>query len=79
MFNCQGAGQWVWPVKQTAYVPTNINITGQLSPSDVESLEEIAGDDWNGETAVYAFGSCKYLLADCFFLTIPSYHYTISD
>lgn len=59
VFNCQGAGQWVWPVKQTAYVPTNINITGQLSPSDVESLEEIAGDDWNGETAVYAFGSCS--------------------
>nr|AWA44843.1 hypothetical protein SS52A01_000002 [Saccharum spontaneum] len=59
VFNCQGAGQWVWPVKETAYVPINVNITGQLSPSDVESLEEIAGDDWNGETAVYAFGSCS--------------------
>ncbi|XP_066343088.1 probable galactinol--sucrose galactosyltransferase 2 [Miscanthus floridulus] len=59
VFNFQGAGQWVWPVKETAYVPININITGQLSPSDVESLEEIGGDNWNGETAVYAFGSCS--------------------
>uniref|UniRef100_A0A0A9BIS3 Galactinol--sucrose galactosyltransferase n=1 Tax=Arundo donax TaxID=35708 RepID=A0A0A9BIS3_ARUDO len=59
VFNCQGAGNWVWPVKETAHVPTTINITGHLSPSDVESLEEIAGDDWNGETAAYAFNSCS--------------------
>ncbi|WVZ86141.1 hypothetical protein U9M48_032974 [Paspalum notatum var. saurae] len=59
VFNCQGAGQWVWPLKETAYVPTNMNITGQLSPSDVESLEEVAGDNWNGETAIYAFNSCS--------------------
>jgi len=58
-FNCQGAGQWVWPVKDIAYVPTSINITGHLSPSDVESLDEIAGDSWSGETAVYAFNSCS--------------------
>jgi hypothetical protein len=52
-------GQWVCPVKETAYVPTTIDITGHLSPSDVEPLEEICGDNWNGETAVYAFNSCK--------------------
>ncbi|KAL6652516.1 hypothetical protein ACP70R_011441 [Stipagrostis hirtigluma subsp. patula] len=59
VFNCQGAGNWVWPVKETPYVPTSINITGHLAPSDVESLGEIAGDNWNGETAVYAFNSCS--------------------
>ncbi|PUZ47661.1 hypothetical protein GQ55_7G184500 [Panicum hallii var. hallii] len=59
VFNCQGAGQWVWPVKDIAYVPTSINITGHLSPSDVESLEDIAGDNWSGETAVYSFNSCS--------------------
>ncbi|KAL6882537.1 hypothetical protein ACP4OV_011227 [Aristida adscensionis] len=59
VFNCQGAGNWVWPVRETPYVPTSINITGHLSPSDVEFLEEIAGDNWNGETAVYAFNSCS--------------------
>jgi hypothetical protein len=60
VFNCQGAGQWVWPVKDIDYVPTSVNITAHLSPSDVESLEEIAGDNWSGETAVYAFNSCKF-------------------
>lgn len=59
VFNCQGAGQWVWPVKDIACVPTSINITGHLSPSDVEFIEEIAGHNWNGESAVYAYSSCK--------------------
>ncbi|CAM0904155.1 unnamed protein product [Alopecurus aequalis] len=58
VFNCQGAGNWTWPVNEISHVPTTVNITGFLSPSDIESLEEIAGDDWNGETAVYAFNSC---------------------
>nr|CAB3484883.1 unnamed protein product [Digitaria exilis] len=59
VFNCQGAGQWVWPVKDIACVPTSINITGHLSPSDVEFIEEIAGHNWNGESAVYAYSSCS--------------------
>lgn len=60
VFNCQGAGNWTYPVKENAHVPTTVCITGDLSPSDVELLEEIAGDDWNGETAVFAFNSCKF-------------------
>uniref|UniRef100_A0A0E0KRY9 galactinol--sucrose galactosyltransferase n=1 Tax=Oryza punctata TaxID=4537 RepID=A0A0E0KRY9_ORYPU len=59
VFNCQGAGNWTYPVKENAHVPTTVFITGDLSPSDVELLEEIAGDDWNGETAVFAFNSCS--------------------
>ncbi|PNT61306.1 probable galactinol--sucrose galactosyltransferase 2 [Brachypodium distachyon] len=61
VFNCQGAGNWAWSAKEISHIPTSINITGHLSPSDVESIEEIAGDDWNGETAVYAFYSCSLL------------------
>uniref|UniRef100_A0A0D9ZM80 galactinol--sucrose galactosyltransferase n=1 Tax=Oryza glumipatula TaxID=40148 RepID=A0A0D9ZM80_9ORYZ len=57
VFNCQGAGNWTYPVKENAHVPTTVCITGDLSPSDVELLEEISGDDWNGETAVFAFNS----------------------
>ncbi|EEE61203.1 hypothetical protein OsJ_15213 [Oryza sativa Japonica Group] len=53
----KGAGNWTYPVKENAHVPTTVCITGDLSPSDVELLEEIAGDDWNGETAVFAFNS----------------------
>jgi hypothetical protein len=48
-------------VKEFPHVPTTVNITGHLSPSDIESLEEIAGDDWSGETAIYAFNSCNFL------------------
>uniref|UniRef100_A0ACD5UBV8 Uncharacterized protein n=1 Tax=Avena sativa TaxID=4498 RepID=A0ACD5UBV8_AVESA len=60
VFNCQGSGNWTWPEKETSHViPTTINITSYLSPSDVESIEDITGDDWNGETAVYAFNSCS--------------------
>uniref|UniRef100_J3LYY4 galactinol--sucrose galactosyltransferase n=1 Tax=Oryza brachyantha TaxID=4533 RepID=J3LYY4_ORYBR len=57
VFNCQGAGNWTWPVKENAPVLTTVRITGDLSPSDVDLLEEIAGDEWNGETAVFAFNS----------------------
>ena len=48
VFNCQGAGNWTWPVTEISHVPTTVNITGFLSPSVVESLEEITGDGWNG-------------------------------
>uniref|UniRef100_A0ACD5UC52 Uncharacterized protein n=1 Tax=Avena sativa TaxID=4498 RepID=A0ACD5UC52_AVESA len=69
VFNCQGSGNWTWPEKETSHViPTTINITSYLSPSDVESIEDITGDDWNGETAVYAFNSCNSLLLRTFFL-----------
>lgn len=58
VFNCQGAGSW--PMKQ---VVENIEskpstpILGHVSPSDVECIEEIAGENWNKECAVYAFHS----------------------
>uniref|UniRef100_A0A8R7TJJ6 galactinol--sucrose galactosyltransferase n=1 Tax=Triticum urartu TaxID=4572 RepID=A0A8R7TJJ6_TRIUA len=73
VFNCQGAGNWTWLVEEISHVPTAVNITGHLSPSDVESLEEITGDEWNGETAVYAFNSCNFSLATHFFFAIASY------
>jgi hypothetical protein len=59
-------------VKEVSHVPTKVNITGFLSLSDVESLEEITGGDWNGETAVYAFNSC-ILFSYPYFLAIASY------
>ncbi|XP_044324882.1 probable galactinol--sucrose galactosyltransferase 2 [Triticum aestivum] len=84
VFNCQGAGNWTWLVEEISHVPTAVNITGQLSPSDVESLEEIAGDDWNGETAVYAFNSCslsrlqKHQSLELSLVTMTCEIYTIS-
>jgi hypothetical protein len=60
VFNCQGAGSW--PMKQEAEeipaVPSGpSSLSGHLSPIDVEFLDDIAGEDWNGDCAVYAFNS----------------------
>ncbi|KAJ0106087.1 hypothetical protein Patl1_18186 [Pistacia atlantica] len=60
VFNCQGAGSW--PLKHAAEdVPTTpsapSSISGHVSPLDVEFLKEVAGENWNGECAVYATNS----------------------
>ncbi|KAL5750654.1 hypothetical protein ACOSP7_025257 [Xanthoceras sorbifolium] len=57
VFNCQGAGSW--PMKETAQHMslTSSYISGHVRPIDVEFLEEVAGENWNGECAVYAFNS----------------------
>ncbi|KAL0441114.1 UNVERIFIED_CONTAM: putative galactinol--sucrose galactosyltransferase 2 [Sesamum radiatum] len=60
VFNCQGAG--TWPMKQAPECnenskPAAVSISGRVSPHDVEFLEEIAGETWDGECAVYAFNT----------------------
>ncbi|KAL0417259.1 UNVERIFIED_CONTAM: putative galactinol--sucrose galactosyltransferase 2 [Sesamum latifolium] len=57
VFNCQGAG--TWPMKQAPERNENstVSISGRVSPLDVEFLEEIAGETWDGECAVYAFNT----------------------
>ncbi|XP_030531295.1 probable galactinol--sucrose galactosyltransferase 2 isoform X2 [Rhodamnia argentea] len=59
VFNCQGAGSW--PLKQdlreksSSPLPMLPPISGHISPADVEFLEEIVGENWDGDCAVYAF------------------------
>ena len=57
VFNCQGAGNW--PLKQVAEDNhcSKPSISGLVRPIDVELLEQIAGENWNGESAVYGFNS----------------------
>ncbi|XP_040988889.1 probable galactinol--sucrose galactosyltransferase 2 [Juglans microcarpa x Juglans regia] len=60
VFNCQGAVNW--PLKEAAQetssvASTSSSISCQVSPQDVEFLEEIAGERWNGDYAIYAFNS----------------------
>ena len=43
------------PVETSA--PTATSISGRVSPNDVEFLEEIAGENWLGDSVVYAFNS----------------------
>ncbi|KAF8399811.1 hypothetical protein HHK36_015682 [Tetracentron sinense] len=60
VFNCQGAGSW--PCKEgaqddqvSAYKPSLIS--DHVSPLNVEFLEEVAGENWTGDCAVYTFNS----------------------
>ncbi|OWM90545.1 hypothetical protein CDL15_Pgr014848 [Punica granatum] len=60
VFNCQGAGPWPLkqgglqkPITTLTFPPISTN----LRPVHVEFLEEVAGENWNGDCAVYAFNS----------------------
>ncbi|KAL5192078.1 putative galactinol--sucrose galactosyltransferase 2 [Glycine soja] len=55
VFNCQGAG--CWPLKSLEAAPLRITISGKVRPLDVEFLEEVAGENWNGDCIVYAFNA----------------------
>lgn len=66
IFNCQGAGSW--PMKQAAEEMKNVpstpsTLSGNVRPSDVEFLGEVAGEGWNGDCAVYAFNSGELLIS----------------
>ncbi|KAL9228391.1 hypothetical protein vseg_003979 [Gypsophila vaccaria] len=56
VFNCQGAGYW--PMKDNpSDTPIPEVISGRVSPSNVEYLEDIADGNWQGDCAIYAFNS----------------------
>ncbi|XP_074577061.1 putative galactinol--sucrose galactosyltransferase 2 [Curcuma longa] len=55
IFNCQGAGLWPSITVQTTTISEETYLTGHVSPCDVEYLEDVAGDGWNGDCAVYSF------------------------
>eukprot|EP00257_Ricinus_communis_P027738 XP_025015152.1 probable galactinol--sucrose galactosyltransferase 2 [Ricinus communis] len=60
VFNCQGAGNWPMKLAAEETTPaasTPSPLSSHVRPSDVEFLEEVAGEDWNGDCAVYAFNS----------------------
>ncbi|KAL5574811.1 hypothetical protein UlMin_016510 [Ulmus minor] len=56
VFNCQGAGSWPCyekPVQGKA----GPELSGKVSPSDIEYFEEVSGTKWTGDCAVYTFSS----------------------
>ncbi|WOL02447.1 Galactinol--sucrose galactosyltransferase [Canna indica] len=57
VFNCQGMGNWPMKEEQHASLPNPVQISGKVSPSNIEYLEELAGENWTGDCAVYAFNS----------------------
>lgn len=53
VFNCQGAGSW--PDLEEDRVELSCpEISGKISPSDIEYLEEVSGKSWNGDYAVFS-------------------------
>ncbi|XP_020242358.1 probable galactinol--sucrose galactosyltransferase 2 [Asparagus officinalis] len=56
VFNCQGAGSW-YGVDGAQNTSPETEIKGFVSPSDVEHLEEVAGEDWTGDCAVYSYNA----------------------
>lgn len=54
VFNCQGAGSW--PCLDTS-VPNNnpVELSGKVSPADIELFEEVCGESWTGDCAVFSF------------------------
>ncbi|KAK1296074.1 putative galactinol--sucrose galactosyltransferase 2 [Acorus calamus] len=58
VFNCQGAGTWpcLDNFKNDSDA-TPSNLTGRVSPSNIEYLEEVAGENWTGDCAVFSFNS----------------------
>ncbi|PIA48383.1 hypothetical protein AQUCO_01400771v1 [Aquilegia coerulea] len=57
IFNCQGAG-WCKVAKKTLIHDTAPGtLTGSVRATDVDLIDQIAGDNWNGEVIVYAYRS----------------------
>ncbi|WRX17904.1 Glycosyl hydrolases 36 - like 4 [Theobroma cacao] len=77
VFNCQRAGVWP-PVRGSIYYPvpgSGTPISGCVSALDADSLEEVAGENWRGDCAVYAFfsESLKTMLKDTKFQVALEY------
>ncbi|KAM7500189.1 hypothetical protein LguiA_024603 [Lonicera macranthoides] len=57
VFNCQGAG-WCKVAKKTRIHDSSPGtLSGSIQATDVDSIAQLAGPDWNGETIVYAYRS----------------------
>lgn len=56
VFNCQGAGTW-YGLENNQNTSLETILTGNVSPGDVEHLEEVAGKYWTGDCAVYSYNA----------------------
>lgn len=65
VFNCQGAG-WCKITKKTRIHDASPGtLTGSVCANDVDSIAQVAGADWNGESVVYAHRSGTFCLPRC--------------
>ncbi|CAA0818082.1 Probable galactinol--sucrose galactosyltransferase 2 [Striga hermonthica] len=60
VFNCQGAGNWPLrdgPPHDSDSSSESSVLSGRVSPEDIDFLQQVADESWNGDCAVYAFHS----------------------
>ncbi|KAG5252349.1 galactinol--sucrose galactosyltransferase [Salix suchowensis] len=56
VFNCQGKGSWPCLDNTNQNHSSNgAEVSGQVSPADVEYFEEVSGKLWTGDCAIYSF------------------------
>ncbi|KAF6150567.1 hypothetical protein GIB67_030368 [Kingdonia uniflora] len=58
VFNCQGSGSWSCKERNPSehvLEPKPSVLSSSVKPVDVEFLQEVAGENWAGNCAVYAF------------------------
>ncbi|XP_059438212.1 probable galactinol--sucrose galactosyltransferase 2 [Corylus avellana] len=60
VFNCQGAGSWPLLENNTGQDPSS-ELSGPVSPADIEYFEEVSGKLWTGDCAVFAFSTGSLL------------------
>jgi hypothetical protein len=68
VFNCQGAGSW--PCLDTS-APNNtpVELSGKVSPADIELFEEVCGKSWTGDCAVFSFKAGMSTKTNCIYST----------
>ncbi|KAF6162335.1 hypothetical protein GIB67_008464 [Kingdonia uniflora] len=58
VFNCQELGSWLCKERnprEHVLEPKLSALSSSVKPVDVEFLQEVAGENWAGDCAVYAF------------------------
>ncbi|KAK9156400.1 hypothetical protein Sjap_003880 [Stephania japonica] len=55
IFNCQGTG--TWPCSDAIQNNSNVNLSGHISPKDIEYFDEICGESWAGDCATFCFNT----------------------
>jgi raffinose synthase len=53
-------------MKPLESTPTRLTISGKIRTIDVEFLEEVAGENWNGDCILYAFNAGPITLLNLF-------------
>lgn len=65
IFNCQGAGNWPC-LEQVVRVEVSAEVSGKVTPADIEYFDEVSGKLWTGDCAVYSFAKGRIIhLAFC--------------